>query len=76
MHVWLAKDPKTGRIVMQAREFGEGNFPPGDQFRGAIWPILEGEIPEDVWAQMMSGQLPADEQDRIHRELWMAADES
>lgn len=72
MRVWLAQDPRTGRVMMQVRPFRDGDFPPGDEFRGAIWPIREGEIDGVDWGRLMAGKMPPDEQDRLHREAWAA----
>lgn len=68
MRVWMAMDPETSRITMQDREFGDGDFPRG--LRGLSWPIRQGEIPANVWADIMAGVLTGPEIDEIHRACW------
>lgn len=74
MHVWLAMDPETDRVVMQDREFDDGNFPRGR--RGRDWARREADIDEDQWARLLAGQLPPDEQDQLHQETWTKSGET
>lgn len=68
MKVWLALDPETLRVTMQDREFGDSDFPRG--LRGQGWATREGEIDEEVYKEILSGNMPPEENDKIHRELW------
>ncbi len=74
IHVWLALDPDTLRVTMQDREFSDGDFPRG--LRGVDWPQREGEIPEETYAAILSGDLPGKEVDAIHRTLWTKGGET
>lgn len=66
--VWLTLDPESLRVTMQNREFQDGDFPRG--IRGVGWPIREGKIEAEVYERVMTGNLPSEENDKIHRDLW------
>ena len=70
MQVWMARDPHSGRITMQPREFGSGDFPPGPE--GRSWPIRTGEVADEDWAKVLRAELSGDEVDRLHEERWNA----
>lgn len=66
--VWLAMDPETGRVLLQPREFADGDFPRG--LRGRDWPTRTGELDQKTWDQLLAGELTPPEQDDLHRDLW------
>ncbi|WP_394620958.1 hypothetical protein JNUCC0626_18245 [Lentzea sp. JNUCC 0626] len=68
IHVWLALDPEDRRVLVQAREFAEGDFPRG--LRGLDWPVREADVDETTWAALLSGELTPEEQNAFHRTLW------
>lgn len=71
MHVYMAMDPETRRVLVQTREIGEFDFPPGP--RGVGWPQREGELDDDIMAAALSGTLSGPELDKVHREAWNRA---
>jgi hypothetical protein len=71
IHIWMAIDPETRRVLAQSREFGDGDFPRGP--RGAGWPRREHDIDTTDWAALLAGGMPGEEQDRMHRDWWDAA---
>lgn len=68
MHVWMALDPQTYRVMVQGREFADGDFPGG--LRGANWPRREGTVDPAVWESLLEGALSPEDQDALHRDLW------
>lgn len=68
VHVFMALDPETLRVLMQTAEFADGSFPRG--LRGIDWPIREGDVPASEWARLLSGGMTPDEQHDFHRDTW------
>lgn len=71
MNIWMALDPRTKRISLQAMEFGDESLPTGR--RGLAWQVRQGEINEDVYTSLIRGELDPDAQDVLHRQLWIQA---
>jgi hypothetical protein len=64
----MACDPETRRVLIQTREFGEGDFPPG--LRGAGWPQRELDVPTEEVDAILAGGLSGKQLDRLHRAWW------
>lgn len=71
VHLWLALDPETRRVLVQNREFGEGDFPPG--LRGNGWPQRQLDAPADEFEAILAGTVSDSELDRLHRTWWNQA---
>jgi hypothetical protein len=71
VHIWMALDPETRRVLTQSREFADGDFPPG--LRGVGWPRREADVPGELYARLLTGGPDPAEQDRLHRDWWDAA---
>jgi hypothetical protein len=67
----MTLDPETHRITIQAREFGDGDFPRGA--RGRNWTIRVGDIDDAQWAAALAAGPDAPNVDLLHREAWDAA---
>lgn len=70
-HVWLAKDPETGRVTAQARDWQDGDFPPG--LRGQGWERRELDVEDDTWRELLDGRRTPREQDDLHLDWWARA---
>lgn len=68
IHVWLALDPETCRVMMLDHEPGDEDFPRGP--RGLSWPRREADIAEETWAALLAATPSPAEQDTLHRDLW------
>lgn len=68
IHIWMAMDTETCRVLAQDRDWSDGDFPPGP--RGAGWPRREHDVDDEVWADLVSGRLTGEEQDTMHRAWW------
>jgi hypothetical protein len=64
----MALDLETRRVLVQDRDFGEGDFPPG--LRGAGWPQRTLEVPAAEFAAILEGSISGSEVDRLHRDWW------
>lgn len=71
MILWLALDPETRRVTAQAREFRDGDFPPG--LRGAGWPRAQINAGNGVLDRILDGSMEGHEVDASHRGWWNAA---
>lgn len=74
IHVYMAMDLETKRVLMQTEEFSEGSFPRGQ--RGAGWPVRQGDAPREAWERILNGKMPDEENDRLHRAIWNASGET
>lgn len=67
----MALDPETLRVLLQLREFSDGDFPPGR--RGLGWSVRQGEVSEAELVRVLDGSISADANDNFHREAWSHA---
>lgn len=82
IHIFLAGDPlpvpdeggAQQRVLAQTTPIGRDDLPPGP--RGEGWVLRELEVPSRQWVRMLSGALPPEEQDELHREWWAHAEPS
>ena len=73
-HIWMAMDPEDRRILVQSREFIDGDFPPG--LRGLRWPRREADVSDEEYELMMRGLvggMTGREMDELHVRWWDAA---
>lgn len=68
IEIWMAMDPETFRVLMQNREFQDGDFPPG--LRGSGWEMRKGEISEQKYRDLLDSKFSNEETDALHRDLW------
>ena len=71
IHIWMAIDPETRRVMVQAREFADGDFPRG--LRGVGWPMRELDVDAATWDGILANKIIEDEADTVHRSWWNAA---
>lgn len=70
-HVWLALDPETRRVLVQSREWGDGDFPPG--LRGLDWPRRELDVDQADLDAILAGSIDFAAVDQLHRSWWNEA---
>jgi len=68
MRVWMAMDPESRRVMVQAREFSDGDFPPG--LRGLGWPTRQADVDAKVYDKILAATLSDDTVDYYHRKWW------
>lgn len=68
IHVWMAQDPETGRVLMQARELDDTNLPRGP--RGLGWERRDGDVSLRRWESLLAARLTQAEQDDFHLTTW------
>lgn len=66
--VYMAMDPETRRVLVQTREFSDGDFPRG--VRGAGWPRRVGDVQKRLLDKLLAGKLTSEAQDALHRDWW------
>lgn len=68
MHVWMALDPETHRVLMNPTEITRDQLPRG--LRGEGWEIREGRVDPALYADVLAAQLSDEETDDFHRTAW------
>jgi hypothetical protein len=68
IHIYLALDPETDRVLAQDTFILRTDLPPGP--RGEGWPIREVDIPLETWTTMLEAGFDPVTQDRLHKEWW------
>lgn len=71
VHLWLTRDPKTGRVAAQSRPFQYESLPA----RRAAWPVREVDVPEGEFAAVLTAFASPDVQDQLHKQWWDQAGE-
>lgn len=71
MHIWMALDPENVRVLVQAREFADGDFPIG--LRGVGWPRAELDVDDEDYRRLLAGEVTDKEADALHRGWWRNA---
>lgn len=68
MKIYMAIDPETRRVLVQDREFADGDFPPG--LRGLDWPRRTLDVPKQTVTKLRRGTTDGEQADRLHRVWW------
>jgi hypothetical protein len=71
IHIFMAKDPETGRIFAQRREWDDTSFPKGA--RGAGWLMRVTQVEDEEWESCLRGSsagMGPVAQDIVHQQWW------